>query len=45
MKDAGRNPSILWDGKHDWEEIGVSVSNWIDEASLALAHATMGMKL
>ena len=44
MKDEGRNPSILWDGKHDWEEIGVPLSNWIDEASLALARATTGIE-
>ena len=44
MKDEGRNPSILWDGKYEWREIGAPLSDWIDEASLALARATTGIE-
>ena len=44
MRAKGSNPSILWDGKHDWKDIGAPLSNWINEASLALAHATTGIE-
>ena len=44
MKDEGRNPSILWDGKYEWREIGAPLSYWIGEASLALARATTGIE-
>ena len=44
IKKDGRNPSMLWDGQHEWSEIGDLLSDWVDVASAALARASAGIE-
>lgn len=44
IKEAGLNPSMLWDGQNDWSDIDDLLSQWTDRASSALARATAGIE-
>ncbi len=43
LRDAGKDPAILWRSPDDWDEIGATVERWIEQVTDSLAPALLGV--
>jgi predicted NBD/HSP70 family sugar kinase len=43
LRDAGKDPAILWRSPADWAEIGPTLTRWIEQVTDSLAIALVGV--